>query len=65
MMTTSQKCHCCGDACGSAAPRFDVVLGFLCGACADGSENGRGILRKFGVRGIYIGPCPDHRKGQP
>lgn len=62
---TTFKCQCCGEDAEPQTSVHDAILGPICKDCNDGATEGRSILARNGVTGVYYGSCPDNGKGEP
>lgn len=61
MSATATMCRCCKEECGKLVS-FDSTLGTLCSDCAEGIHISAPYLKENGLKGIYLGPCPDNGK---
>lgn len=61
-MTTKEQCSCCEEDFNQGG-YIDATLGIICGDCAVGAMDGAVVFARYGVIGIYDGPCGDNEGG--
>lgn len=64
MIGAPQLCGCCRTEI-KGMPLHSCGIGLVCRGCAEGIRVGMKALARAGIRDLFIGDCPDNRKGGP
>ena len=62
MIEAPHACGCCREPI-KGKPFHSCGVGLVCRECGDGIRTAIQILGRAGLRGLYLGNCPDNRKG--
>ena len=62
MTEAPHACGCCREPVQGKVSHFCGV-GLVCQDCRRSFREATLMLRRAGMRGLFLGNCPDHRKG--
>ena len=61
MIEAPTLCGCCKEEI-QGKPVHSCGVGLVCRSCGEDLRRATVLLRKFRMRGIYLGKCPDYSK---